>query len=102
MDQEKNRIRSIDAIAARLIATRKAIGLRQAEYAERAGIPNNTYNQYEQAKGRPSLDFALKLRDTYGLTLDWIYDGDPSGLPWRVAHKIFQDTPKEPSEPVGR
>ena len=83
-------MRSIEAIATRLIATRKTIGLKQAEYAERAGIPDNTYNQYEQAKGRPSLDFAFKLRDTYGLTLDWIYDGDPSGLPYRITKNLFQ------------
>ena len=91
MDREKNRMRSVDAIAERLIATRKAIGLKQAEYAERAGIPNNTYNQYEQAKGRPSLDFAFKLCDTYGLTLDWIYAGDPSGLPYRITKNLFQE-----------
>jgi transcriptional regulator with XRE-family HTH domain len=91
MDREKNKLRSVDAIAARLIASRKAIGLKQAEYAERAGIPNNTYNQYEQAKGRPSLDFAYKLCDVYGLTLDWIYNGDESGLPYRIAKNIFAD-----------
>jgi transcriptional regulator with XRE-family HTH domain len=90
MDREKNKLRSVDAIAERLIATRKAIGLRQAEYAERAGIPNNTYNQYEQAKGRPSLDFAYKLCDEYGLTLDWIYNGDPSGLPYRITKNLFE------------
>ena len=90
MDREKNKIRSIESIAKRLRATREALGMKQAEFAERADIPNNTYNQYEQAKGRPSLDFAFKLRDTYGLTLDWIYDGDPSGLPHRIAKNLME------------
>jgi transcriptional regulator with XRE-family HTH domain len=90
MDTEKNKIRSVEAIAKRLRATREALGIKQAEFAERANIPNNTYNQYEQAKGRPSLDFAFKLRDTYGLTLDWIYDGDPSGLPHRIAKNLLE------------
>ena len=92
MERDKNTIRSVEAIAERLIASRKAIGLKQAEYAERAGIPNNTYNQYEQAKGRPSLDFAYKLCDAYGLTLDWIYNGDPSGLPYRITKNLFETT----------
>lgn len=90
MDTERNKIRSVEAIAKRLRATREALGINQAEFAERANIPNNTYNQYEQAKGRPSLDFAFKLRDTYGLTLDWIYDGDPSGLPHRIAKNLLE------------
>lgn len=90
MDRSKVNTRSIEAIAKRLRQTREALGMKQAEFAERANIPNNTYNQYEQAKGRPSLDFAFKLRDTYGISLDWIYDGDPSGLPHRIAKNLME------------
>jgi DNA-binding XRE family transcriptional regulator len=78
--------RSLDAIAARLRATREAFGLGQNEFARRAGIASNTYNQYEQARNLPRLDFANQICDTYGVTLDWIYRGDPSGLPIRIAN----------------
>ena len=81
---------SIEAIAHRLRATRAALGLEQAPFCRRAGIAPNTYNQFERAKGRPSLDMALKLCDAYGLTLDWIYRGDPSGLPYELARSLFE------------
>ena len=80
--------RSIDAIAARLRATRDALQLKQAEFADAAGVKRSTYNQWEKAKGRPGLDDAIKLAEVHGLTLDWIYFGDASGLPVRLVGKI--------------
>jgi transcriptional regulator with XRE-family HTH domain len=85
------RPRSIDAIAQRLIATREAFGLSQLEFAIRAGIPGNTYNQYERARSRPSLDFAVRLCEIYGLTLDWIYFGDIRGLRHDLAVSILNE-----------
>ena len=82
-------VKRISAIAERLRLTRAALDYEsQAEFALKAGIQPNTYNQYEQAKGRPSLDNALNLCATYGLTLDWIFRGDPGGLPLRIASVI--------------
>ena len=80
--------RSIEAIAGRLKATRLAVGLKAGEFCRRAGIPQNTYSQYENGKGRPSLDFALKICDTYGVTLDWIYLGNSGALPHALAMEI--------------
>lgn len=72
-------------IGERLVRARLALGLTQSELADAAGIGRNTYNQWERGKGRPGLGEALKLCDKFGLTLDWIYRGDPSGLPFRIA-----------------
>lgn len=80
--------RSVDAIAARLVATRGALGLNQRQLCERVGLATNTYNQWEKAKGRPDLDGALLLCDKLGLTLDWIYRGDESRLPHELAVKL--------------
>lgn len=81
--------RSVQSIAKRLRATRAALDdIKQAQFADGAGIARNTYNQWEKAKGRPSLDDAIKLADAYGLTLDWIYLGDASGLPLRIASRL--------------
>lgn len=79
---------SLEAIAHRLQQTRSALGLSQSEFADRAGIARNTYNQWEKAKGRPQLDGAIALCQTYGLTLDWIYFGDISGLPYATAQRL--------------
>lgn len=75
-------------IAMRLRLTREVIGSTQVAFAERAGLRPNAYTQYETAINRPSLEAAAKLVHTYQLTLDWIYLGDPSNLPARIADGI--------------
>lgn len=72
-------------VGARLVRTRTALGLSQSEFAAGANLAVNTYNQYESGKNRPSIDNAILLCEVYGLTLDWIYRGDPSGLKYSLA-----------------
>src|ERR1700756_5450348 len=81
--------RTIAAIAARLIATREALGLNQRKLCKLTGLEANRYNQWEKAVGRPSLEGAFVLCDTFALTLDWIYFGDPAHLPLELAEKIL-------------
>jgi transcriptional regulator with XRE-family HTH domain len=80
--------RTKSAIGNRLELTRRALGLAQGDFASRAGIARNAYNQYETGTNRPQLDAAFKLCDTYRLTLDWIYFGDASGLRFDLAEAI--------------
>ena len=80
----------VDQIAYRLTISREALGLKPADLCRRAKIQPNAYSQYENGKGRPSLDAARALRRTFGYTLDWIYEGDPSGLPHSLAAKIAE------------
>lgn len=75
-------------IARRLVATREAIGITQAELCRRADIKPNAYNHWEKGHGRPSLDQAVRLARTLGITLDWIYLGDLSGVPHGLASQI--------------
>lgn len=77
--------KKISAIASRLKATREALGLEQSEFADRAKIARNTYNQWEKGRGRPQLEGAMKLCEAYNLTLDWIYYGSLDGLPLNLA-----------------
>lgn len=88
MDFDALKGEDLDAIALRLRATRGALGLKQSSFCTQAGIAANTYNQWEMAKIRPSLDGAILLCRTYALTLDWIYRGDPSGLPQRPVAQL--------------
>lgn len=78
----------MNAIGRRLALTRHVLGLQQNEFCERAKIAPNTYNQYERGKKRPTIDNAIRLVETYHLTLDWIYLGDPSGLRYETANAI--------------
>jgi transcriptional regulator with XRE-family HTH domain len=75
-----------DKVARRLVLTRAALGgLTQTEFARRAGLKGNAYNQYETATNRPSIEAADALCRTYNLTMDWIYRGDKSGLADRLS-----------------
>lgn len=78
--------RSVGAIAARLRATREAFGLADHEFSRRAGIEKVTYRQYELAKHQPHLEQSMQICDVYGVTLNWIYRGDISGLPFHIAN----------------
>lgn len=83
--------RQIEAIAERLKVCRLALGLKPAELCRLTGIKPNTYSQWENGKGRPNLDEAMRLCDTLGYTLDWIYLGDPSGLTFNLSNKLGPD-----------
>jgi transcriptional regulator with XRE-family HTH domain len=78
------------AIAPRLRLTVKALGLMQSEVADRAGIPRNAFNQYYSGKRTLTLAPAQSLCDEFGLTLDWLFRGDPSDLPQKLASKISE------------
>jgi DNA-binding XRE family transcriptional regulator len=81
--------RSVEAVRLRLIALRMAIGPNQRRFAEKAAIANNTWSNYENEVGRRiSLEEAFKLVDTYGVTLDWIYEGRAGQMPGDLMEKI--------------
>jgi len=75
-------------VGRRLRRTRLSLGLDQQEFGTRAGLSQPQYNQFENGKRILTLSSALRLCDEYGLTLDWLYRGDPSGLPYRLATAI--------------
>ena len=75
-------------IAARLKSSREAISEHgPKEFYEGAGITGNPYYNWESDSGkyRISVENAGKLRDRYGLTLDWIFLGMLDTLPQKVA-----------------
>lgn len=75
-------------VARRLRLTREAFALQQAEFAEAAGLSQPQYSQFETGKRLLSLKAALLLCSKYNITLDWLFLGDPSGLPYRLADSI--------------
>lgn len=76
----KSEGRSNEAIAERLEIIRAVKGLSQKDFVTPAGVNESTYSQYKKGIQAPDLEQANKLCDTWGLTLDWIYRGDNSGL----------------------
>lgn len=76
------------AIGARLEALRKAFQLTQVQFAGRAGIAQSAYANYATGRNMPDVQFAERLCDEYGVTLDWIYRGDVAGMPVNLLNLI--------------
>lgn len=76
--------RSNQDIAMRLQALMSALELNQTAFAIRVGITQPALNNYVKALRRPDLDVAIMIAARTGVTLDWIYLGDRSGLPSRL------------------
>lgn len=83
-------MRSISNIAERLIATQKALGVSPAELCRRSGITATQWSQFTDPKykRRITLTAAYKLKDAYGVTLEWVFDGDRTRLPHEIADNL--------------
>lgn len=77
-----------EAIAARLQRVREILGLSKREFAERAGLSEQVYGPFENARRSPSLEAAKKLRRTYGLPLEFTYFGKIDDLPTRISKDL--------------
>lgn len=76
------------SVGRRLEATRKALGLKAADICRAIDCQPNRWSQYESGERLITLPIAVKLTEHYGITLDWIYRGDPSGLPMRLHERV--------------
>lgn len=76
--------KSLEDIGRRIVALREALEMNQTGFAQMTGIKQNALANYEAGTRRPDLDQAYKLVAKTGVTLDWVYLGDRSGLPQRL------------------
>lgn len=68
-------------IAARILWHRQLENLDQKEYAAKAGLNRSQLSNWETGDYRLSLDGARALRKTYGLSLDFLFEGIDDALP---------------------
>ena len=74
--------RAFSDIAERIVWHREKVeGLNQKDYARRAGVTRSSLNNWESGDYRLSIDGALALRRTFGLSLDFLYEGIDDALP---------------------
>jgi transcriptional regulator with XRE-family HTH domain len=76
--------RSNPDIAMRLSALMEALGRNQAAFANLIGISQSALNNYLKGIRRPEIDVAINIQTKTGVTLDWLYLGDRSGLPSKM------------------
>lgn len=87
-------------IGDRIVATRMALGYRTArQFARAMGISEGRLSQWEHDKHAPPIENIIRMKQMHpGVTLDWIYTGDPNGLNWMVVQTLVslgaqQDAP---------
>ena len=88
MRARRSRVNATEHIAVRLRHTRQALGVNQRLFARRANLRPNRYNQYESGARSLTIDAAEKICHEYAVTLDWLFRGDRSMLPHRLAIEI--------------
>jgi transcriptional regulator with XRE-family HTH domain len=64
----------------RLRLAREAIAPTAKALADAVNISPQRWSHWELERHPPSFDAMLALKHWHGLSLDWIYAGDPSGL----------------------
>ena len=79
-------------IGNRLRAGRKALGYSQTDFAKNAGFTKSQVSNWEGGLHRPSLDACITLRETYGLSIDFIIFGNLDALPHKIA-KVLESNP---------
>lgn len=75
-------------IARRITALRMALGLNSMSFAALIGVTQPAMSNYEKGLRRPDLDIGIQFQLRTGVTLDWLYLGDRSGLPGRLLAQL--------------
>lgn len=77
--------------AARIVWHRTLLGYTQDEYATKAGLKRAAINNYESGDFPVGLAAARKLRKTYDLSLDFIYEGSVEALPMNLRKALLEN-----------
>lgn len=77
-------------IGKRLEQLRKVLGISQAELCRQIKCQPNRWNQYKSGERRITLPIAIRLADSYGASLDWIYRGEVRTLTQEMFAKLQQ------------
>lgn len=80
----------IEETGARLRLIRLAVGLSSKDFADSLNVALNTYSQWENGTNLIPQTKALRIRQIYGATLDYIYTGDVSAMPFKLASAITE------------
>lgn len=79
---------SPNAISKRLIAARKAVGMKGIDVAAAIGIPKQTYHSQE-ARGAPSVKTGRYFLRAHGIDFNYLYYGDFDGIDPKVIDQLI-------------
>lgn len=83
------------AIGLRIELLHNALGMNQSTFASATGVRQTTLSNYKKGTNRLSLDEAFKIVTFARVTLDWLYFGDPSGMPMDLWQRISEQRQKD-------
>lgn len=69
MAQLKDRIKEL----------RESFGLTRLDMAIKLGVSKSTITRYENGVMNPTIDMLLKIREMFGVTIDWLTGVDTNG-----------------------
>ncbi|NIK77952.1 transcriptional regulator with XRE-family HTH domain [Paenibacillus castaneae] len=101
-DKKSLNKRKKDIVIGRVKELRELKNLTQHEFAESIDVSSNTISRIERGEMSLSSDLALKIADTYGISLDWLfYRGDDQLSPklranFEEAFKCMQESTSIP------
>ncbi|GGG23889.1 helix-turn-helix domain-containing protein [Paenibacillus abyssi] len=72
-DKKGSNMRKKDITLGRVKELREIKNLTQLEFAESIDVSSNTISRIERGEMSLSSDLALKIADTYGISLDWLF-----------------------------
>ncbi|MDE0003540.1 MAG: helix-turn-helix transcriptional regulator [Rhodospirillaceae bacterium] len=72
-------------VGRRLRVARPGLGRSAADICRELGTTDRAWSQGETGKRLLDVLVAIRLKERYGITLDWLYDGDPARLPLDLA-----------------
>jgi transcriptional regulator with XRE-family HTH domain len=76
----------------RLRRTREALGYKTVrDFAEMTGDEENTVSAWERGQNGIPLHYVARIKKRFGVTADWIYFGDPAGLPHALARELMRE-----------
>jgi len=81
-------------IGKRLYATRTALEMTQAAFADRLGMSQSTYALYETGKRMLPPRWAVAIALKFRVSTDWLYLGDASGIAYTLHEKIMGVLPR--------
>lgn len=70
----------MDTVTSRLIKLREDNGLTKIEMAKKIGINKSTITRYETGEMKPTLDVLIKIKQSFGVSLDWLAGFDTNEI----------------------
>lgn len=80
-------------VGARLRKVMAAYEMTQAAFADQIGISRNGLSEILSGEKGLDVNVARRIREKFGVSLDYLYCGDHSSLSLHLAHSVLRGVP---------